>query len=77
MEELKDIIKRFAESDWDLISVPAKQWLEGEIDNSDLISVIKKAVSKCGSCGCDFDALYKRALELLNDSVSTIKSSDK
>lgn len=61
----------------DLMSVLAKQWLREEIDNSDLISVIKQADSECGSGGCDFDALYKRALELLNDSVSTIKNTDK
>ena len=28
MEELKTIMEKFAASGWDLISVPAQQWLE-------------------------------------------------
>lgn len=65
MEELNIIIKKFAESGWDLISIPARQWLEGNVDNDVLTAAIKEADKQCGSCGCDFDPLYKRALELL------------
>ncbi|MDE5649281.1 MAG: hypothetical protein K2I33_05210 [Oscillospiraceae bacterium] len=65
MEELRMIMKKFSESGWDLISVPAKQWLEGKSDKDSLINAIKAAEKECGSCGCDLDPLYKRALELL------------
>lgn len=65
MEELKEIMTKFAESGWDLIAGPAKQWLEGTADMEKLIAVITQADEECGSCGCDFDPLYKRALELL------------
>lgn len=65
MEELKKIMEKFAASGWNLISVPAQQWLEGKADTETLISAIKQANQECGSCGCDLDPLYKRALELL------------
>jgi len=62
--ELKNVMIKFAESGWDLISVPAKAWLEGKGDKQALISAIEQADKECGSCGCEFDALYKKALEL-------------
>ena len=65
MEELKSIMEKFAVSGWDLISVPAQQWLDGKFDREVLISAIKQADKECGSCGCEMDPLYKRALELL------------
>lgn len=65
MEELKVIMEKFVESGWELISVPAQQWLEGNVNTESLISAIKQADKECGSCGCDLDPLYKRALELL------------
>ena len=65
MEELKVIMEKFAASGWDLISVPAQQWLDGRFDRNDLVTAIKQADKECGSCGCDLDPLYKRALELL------------
>ncbi len=65
MEELKEIMKKFAGSGWDLITVPAQQWLEGKADRDAIAAVIKQADQECGSCGCEFDPLYKRALELL------------
>lgn len=65
MEELRMIMKKFYESGYDLISEPARQWLEGKSDNNSLITVIKSAEKECGNCGCDLDPLYKRALELL------------
>ena len=65
MEELKTIMEKFVESNWDLISVPAQDWLDGKADRDALISAIKQADEECGSCGCDLDPLYKRALELL------------
>ena len=65
MEELKAIMEKFAASGWDLISVPAQQWLDGRFDRDALVTAIKQADKECGSCGCDLDPLYKRALELL------------
>lgn len=63
--ELKSIMKKFVASGWDLISVPAKQWLDEKSDKDTLIAAIKQADKECGSCGCDLDPLYKRALELI------------
>jgi glutathione peroxidase-family protein len=63
--ELKAITEKFAESGWELISVPAQQWLDGKADREVLIEALKQADRECGSCGCDFDPLYKRALELI------------
>lgn len=65
MEELKTIMEKFAQSDWELISVPAKQWLDGKGDKDALIDAVRQADKECGSCGCELDPLYKRALELL------------
>ena len=31
MDELKTIMKKFASSGWDLIAVPAQQWLDGKV----------------------------------------------
>ena len=70
--ELLNIIEKFSESGWDLIDAPSKAWLsanaESETDKavkSKLIEAIEQADKECGSCGCEFDPLYKRALELL------------
>ena len=65
MEELKSIMEKFAASGWDLISVPAQQWLDGKFDGEAFISAVKQADRECGSCGCEMDPLYKRALELI------------
>lgn len=67
MEELKSIIEKFASCGWDLLSVSAQQWLDGKTDKETLIAAIKEADSQCGSCGCEFDPLYKKALNLLNE----------
>lgn len=65
MRELKSIMEKFVESGWDLIAVPAQQWLDGKADKDTLVTAIKQADIECGSCGCELDTLYKRALELL------------
>lgn len=65
MNELKEIMEKFAESGWELISVPAQAWLTGKADRNKLVDAIRQADQKCGSCGCKLDPLYKRALELL------------
>lgn len=65
MNELKSIMEKFSASGWDLIAVPAKEWLDGKGVKTDLVSAIKQADKECGNCGCELDPLYKRALELL------------
>lgn len=65
MEELKTIMEKLTASGWDLISVPAQQWLDGKADKNALVSAIKQADKECGSCSCNLDPLYKRVLELL------------
>jgi len=65
MEELKSIMEKFVASGWDLISIPAQQWLDGKFDREAFISAVKQADRECGSCGCEMDPLYKRALELI------------
>jgi len=71
-EELREIIIKFSESGWDVIDAPAKAWLSvndgngaDEATTSELIKAVEFADKDCGSCGCEFDPLYKRALELL------------
>ena len=63
-EELIQIMTKFSKSGWDLIDTPSKAWLEGKGDTSKLIAAIEQADKECGSCGCDFNPLYKRALSL-------------
>lgn len=67
-DELVNIITKFSESGWDLIDGPAKAWLDADDATNEveanLIEAVKKADEECGSCGCEFDPLYKRALEL-------------
>ena len=76
MEELVKIVTKFTESGWDLIEAPSQAWLVANKDNGknlnstkELIKVIEQADAECGSCGCEFDPLYKRALELLHTIV--------
>lgn len=67
--ELIKIIEKFSESGWDLIDMPSKKWLtDNKSSNAtdELIKAVEQADKECGSCGCEFDPLYKRALELLS-----------
>ena len=65
MSELQSIMTAFADSGWTLIAEPAAAYLNGDYDRDALIAAIRQADAECGSCGCSFDAMYKRALELL------------
>jgi hypothetical protein len=72
MTELIEIVEKFAVSGWDLIENPSRLWLKKirknenlESLNSELIEAIRLADAECGSCGCQFDPLYKKALLLL------------
>lgn len=64
MEELKVILEKFAGSGWDLIALPSRAFLDAKGSKEDLISAVEQADSECGNCGCEFDPLYKRCLEL-------------
>ena len=68
MEEIKSIMEKFAQSGWDLISVPAQEWLDGKSDVTELISAIKLSDEQCGSCGCEFDPLYKKVLNYYSEN---------
>ncbi|MBQ8201951.1 MAG: hypothetical protein IJZ74_09340 [Clostridia bacterium] len=70
MSELDFIMHRFAASGWALIALPAAQYLSGAYDRSHLISALMQADMECGSCGCDLDPLYKRALFLLQEGCA-------
>ncbi len=66
--ELVKIIEKFAESGWELIDAPSKNWLasNGSPDETvKLLVAVEQADKECGSCGCEFDPLYKKALVLL------------
>jgi len=67
-EELVQIITKFVKSGWNLITGPSKEWLEGNGDEKKLLESIEQADKDCGSCGCEYDPLYKRAIELLKIS---------
>lgn len=64
--ELRTILQRFAGSGWELIAAPATDYLNGEDCTDRLISAVERANEECGSCGCEYDALYVRLLELKN-----------
>ena len=67
-EELVYILTKFAGSGWDLIAEPSKAWLDGNGDLKKLLTAIEQADRDCGSCGCEYDPLYKKAIELLKTS---------
>lgn len=67
--ELMMIIEKFAESGWDLISIPSKAWLDNRKNTAELITAIEQADKECGSCGCEFDNLYKKALIYLKSNI--------
>lgn len=62
--ELTDILNKFASSGWNLIDKVSNDWLKGTGNKLNLIAAIEQADQECGNCGCEFDPLYKRALEL-------------
>ena len=62
-EELLATVRKFASSGWDLIEEPAKAYLDGDGSKDALVQAVAQADAECGSCGCEFDALYKSFLE--------------
>ncbi|HIW57907.1 MAG TPA: hypothetical protein H9685_07015 [Firmicutes bacterium] len=67
MNELRIIMEKFADSGWELISVPANEYLNGDVDRERLLSALRQADAECGTCGCELDPLYRRAIELLRE----------
>jgi len=65
-EELFMIMTKFADSGWDLIDGPSEAWINGSKSSEEIMAVIAQADNERGSCGCEFDPLYKKAIELLN-----------
>ena len=51
--ELRGIVKRFAQSGWDLIAQPAKEYLDGADCREELVEAVRQADEECGSCGCE------------------------
>ncbi len=51
MKELKIIMQKFANSGWDLIAKPAKQWLESNVNRKEIIEAIKQSDKECVNCG--------------------------
>lgn len=68
-QALTEILTKFAQSGWDVVDGPAKAWLaESNPDRActdALIAALEQADRECGSCGCEFDPLYKQALAQL------------
>ncbi|MEN6593367.1 MAG: ribosome silencing factor [Clostridiaceae bacterium] len=65
--ELRGIVKRFAQSGWDLIAQPSKEYLDGADCREELVEAVRQADEECGSCGCEYDALYKRFLVITSE----------
>lgn len=65
-QTIKEILQKFVESGWDLISIPSANYLEGNGNKADLIAAVEQANKECGSCGCELDALYKVILNNFN-----------
>ena len=63
MDELGEILEKFARSGWSVIAAPARDLLSGNKER--LVAALRRADAECGNCGCEFDPLYKRALKLL------------
>ncbi len=72
-QRIADILEQFAGADlpaeWGLKEA-AQEWLQGRDDAeasqaaaAKLVPALEKAVAACGSCGCDFDPLYKEVLQ--------------
>lgn len=60
---VQEILQKFVESGWDLIAEPSLAWLEGADNREALLEAVKQADAECGSCGCEYDPLYKEFLE--------------
>ena len=67
MDELRATIVKFSCSCWGLIGTPAQAWLNGSIDNAELIVAIKQAETASNGYDCKFAPYFKKAIELLEE----------
>ena len=58
MEELKVILEKFADSGWELIAAPSRDWLDGKSVQNALRDAIREADRQCGSCGPGQKVVY-------------------
>lgn len=65
MRELTKLMQIFIATDWDPISVPARQWLDGKISKNKMVAAIEHASRESADCAFDLSSEYARALELL------------
>ena len=76
MEELKAIMQKFAASSWDLIAVPAQEWLDGNSNKDTLVSAIEQADKECGSCGCELEkerwSVYKQFKQTIRPPIKKL-----
>ncbi|HPJ01301.1 MAG TPA: flavin reductase family protein [Candidatus Limiplasma sp.] len=73
--ELTSILTSFAESGWDVIDGPAKAYLNGTGSKDALVAAVQQADAACGTCGCAYDPLYKRALQLLSGKPAKVSGA--
>lgn len=63
---LRSILSWFAQACWPLIATASRDYLDGKIDKAALLEAMKEADQQCGSCGCEFDALYKKVITIIS-----------
>lgn len=71
MERLRIILEKFAASEWNLIGEPSRKYLAGAGNTVELLDAICQANAECGNDGCDFDALYIEAMEILREKLAS------
>lgn len=49
MEELEAIMQKFAASGWDLIAVPAQEWLDGKADKDTWYQQLNRLIKNVGT----------------------------
>ena len=54
--------------EWSAIEFTEKKLLYPADRTVELLKAVEQAEKECGSCGCEFDPLYKRALKLLKSA---------
>lgn len=64
--ESQAILSWFSQCCWPLLATASQDYLAGKIDKAALLEVMKEADCQCGSCGCEFDALYKKVIAILS-----------
>lgn len=72
--ELINMLTKFENSEWELIALSSKKWKQStnptKQETFELLEAIEKANIECGSCGCEYDELYKKAILILKEILS-------